>query len=189
MSFKEFLEADQKDIHLRQQANQIGSGLGWKIHLTTGMNDAERESAVKQLEWIRTTSKIPFKFKVLSGGEAGDKDITIYVGPKRVAIQVANWIKSNYELRKILKSPGKDVSMDDIEIVPGIWARFDSAVYDDRFSKYGAKGWDLLFDDKEQMVNGKMLTKFGQQNTFNIEDARKRAFDALKRIYGDVFTG
>lgn len=170
----------EKNSQLKQKASQIGVGIGWKIHLTTGFDDQERMQAAQEIEKIRNQSRIPFKYKVLSGGEAGNKDITVYVGPKRATIEVATLISNNQILRKILKSPSKEVIEDDIEIIPGIYARFDVGSIDDRFHQYNCKGWGMRMEDASNMTFGGKINK---------TEACKLAYDSLKDIYGDVFTG
>ena len=177
---------DELDAHLRKKASQVGSGLGWKIHLTTVQRPNAREEVAKELESIRDQSRIQFKFKILSGGEAGEKDLTVYVGPRKFANAVATWIHGSNALTYLLKDPAPGVKQDDIELVPGtnVYGRFDAASNDERFAKYGNTGWDLLQDDKTAMTWRKL-----PGNKYDPQAARQRAYNALAKIYGDIFTG
>ncbi len=170
----------EKNSRLKQIVNQIGRGHGWKIHLTTGLNDQERILAANEIEKIRSQSRIPFKYKVLKGGEAGSKDITIYVGPKRTTIEVATLLSNNQTLRKVLKTPSQEILEDDIEITPGIYARFDVGAIDDRFHQYSCKGWGMRMEDVSNMLFG---------GKFNKIEACRLSYETLKDIYGDAFTG
>jgi hypothetical protein len=96
---------------------------------------------------------------MLKGGEADQKDITIYCGPKREAIKAALAIMNNEELYNGLRPPGTEILQDDILLhkdIPNIYGRFEASRLNTapfEFHQYGCKGWSMLVHDVQKKLS------------------------------------
>ena len=91
ISFYQFLESQEEappPPQIIQRSIPVGGFGGWKIHLTTGLDDHKRDLAYATLlRIIEHSGSGNWKSKKLTGGDPGDKDITLYCGPKEEAIK------------------------------------------------------------------------------------------------------
>ena len=213
ITFYQFLESQEpQGTPIVQRAVPLGAnsnGGGWKIHLRTGKNDTHRSICYNHerdlahailLGIIKHSSKGAWKSKKLTGGDPGDKDITLYCGPKREAIKAAEAIKSHAYLYSLIKPPEEksEASKDDVLIdpnIPKIYGRFTTYglnTGDYKFDSYGCKGHPMLASDMRSWTNARDIKKF-KNTDFDLEtkkeDACKRAFKALTFLFGKDFTG
>lgn len=156
---------------------------GWKIHLRTGQDPKNRDRAYQIVLGLVAKNGNRWGHKKLHGGEPDEKDITIYCGPRREAVLAAQAINSSGELKSLLLPPGKDILEDDIELLPGVYARFDvknlnTSPYE--FTQYGCRGWPMLVDD----VKKKLWDK-----NFDNSSSCERSYRALAEIFGKEFAG
>lgn len=145
-NFKQWLQLNEKYI-VPQPPWGFG---GWKIHLRTGSDEQNRDRAYEIVEKIIAQHGDKWPSKKLGGGEADEKDITIYCGPKSEANKAAIAISEHPELSKLLLPPGKDILHDDVEILPGtgVYGRFNASLLQSmtgaEYHQYGCKGHSML---------------------------------------------
>ena len=204
ITFYQFLESQEpQGTPIVQRAVPLGAnsnGGGWKIHLRTGKNDTHRSICYNHVLDIIKANGNKWDSKMLKGGEADQKDITIYCGPKREAIRAALAIMNNEELYNGLRPPGTEILQDDILLhkdIPNIYGRFEASRLNTapfEFHQYGCKGWSMLVSDVQKKLSAgyKMSgsdRKNGSWTEQDKEDACKRAFRALTFLFGKDFTG
>ena len=163
---------------------------GWKIHLRTGTDDKVRDRAYQIVLNLVAKNKHKWGHKKLHGGEAGEKDITIYCGPRGEANSAAREISSDKELMSLLLPASGDTLLDDMELIPGtnIYGRFDinnlkTSPYE--FTQYGCRGWPMLVHD----VSAKNVNKMSGKNNFDMRGACDKAYNVLSKLFGKDFTG
>ncbi len=175
---------------------------GWKLHLRVQPHGRFAEIIHKWL-W-RNTKKGEVGYKYLHGGDKGEKDFTIYVGPKKDADQLA--IKISQEIGYLLRNPGEHILETDIEFAPKVWGRFD--VKDIEGNQYfygmvraGVEGTGIPILKKDWHERFRLLFNYGKPRSPQQEKADhkklrqseplfiQRAFDLLKNELGDYFTG
>jgi hypothetical protein len=184
-TFKQFLENEELQTKI-----PIGGFGGWKIHLRTGPVEDNRNTAYKYVLKIIEEHGNKWKSKKLSGGDPNDKDITIYCGPKKEAEEAAIAIKNNIYLYNMLFPPTDDMLKDDIQIlpnVPKVLGRFVASILNTKpatFHQYGCKGWSMLNSYMEKQT----LARNNKQ-PFDKEDACKKSYMVLKKLFGKDFTG
>jgi hypothetical protein len=146
-NFKQWLQLNEKYIPPQPP---WGFG-GWKIHLRTGTNNENRKKAYKIVQEIIEKNGDKWPSKELGGGEADQKDITIYCGPKSEANIAAKAIAKNPELQELLLSPSIEMLQDDVEILPGtnVYGRFNASLLQSmlggiEYHQYGCKGHSML---------------------------------------------
>lgn len=202
ITFYQFLESQEpQGTPIVQSSIPVGGFGGWKIHLTTGLDDHKRDLAhAILLGIIKYDGGGLWKSKKLTGGDPGDKDITLYCGPKREAIKAAEAIKSHAYLYSLIKPPEEksEASKDDVLIdpnIPKIYGRFTTYglnTGDYKFDSYGCKGHPMLASDMRSWTNARDIKKF-KNTDFDLEtkkeDACKRAFKVLTFLFGKDFTG
>jgi hypothetical protein len=206
INFKQFLEAQEpQGTPIIQRAVPLGAisnGGGWKIHLRTGKNDTHRSICYNHVLDIIKANGNKWDSKMLKGGEADQKDITIYCGPKREAIKAAIAIINNEELYNGLRPPGTEILQDDILLhkdIPNIYGRFEASRLNTapfEFHQYGCKGWSMLVNDVQKKLSAGFKMS-GSKNSSNNnswtevdkENACKKAFRALTFLFGKDFTG
>lgn len=161
---------------------------GWKIHLRIGTNNENRELAYEIVQKIIKDNENKWGSKKLSGGEANEKDITIYCGPKSEANKAALAISQNPELQKLLLPPSAEMLLDDVEILPGtnVYGRFNASRLDKftggtEFHQYGCKG--------HSMLNSFVRKSITDKQNFDRTKACKDSYRLLQNIFGKDFTG
>lgn len=203
-TFFQFLENQSQPpqrtpITIIQRNVPVGGGRGgggWKIHLRTGTNDSWRSICYSRVLDIIKANGNKWNSKMLKGGEANQKDITIYCGPKIEAIRAAIAIYNNELLYDALLPPGTEILQDDILIhkdIPNIYGRFEASNLDTEpfeFHQYGCKGWSMLKND----VQDRMQARYRKNNglpyeEFDSESACKKAYLVLSKLFGKDFTG
>lgn len=189
INFYQFLESQEPPPQIIQRSIPVGGFGGWKIHLRTGPDDKKRNDAYNLVLKIIENSGNKWKSKQLGGGEADEKDITIYCGPKEEVNRAARYIKNMPKLYDMLEppEPDSDVSKGNIEILPKIYARFSASILNTApytFSQYGCKGWSML--DSEMRNSGQ--ARMGNR-IFDKEEACKKSRLVLTKLFGKDFTG
>ncbi len=168
---------------------------GWKLHLTV---DPSNYAAVDQ--WLKENHQ--GQYKLLSGGEPGEKDFTVYVGDKTQAAALAK--KAQVEIGDLLQD-SKAGPMDTL-MAPKVAARFDPGgkwgyrYYGRDGLPYDAKARDLahqirlnnseladLGDSKKDNARrGELQDNIGKlEKLLATKEAAIRA--DLKAKYGDRF--
>ena len=138
---------------------------GWKLHIgTEGQTPQQIERLTQELNRLG----VPFK-QGLNSGQTG-KDFTIYVGSRAEAERIARQLSPLTNGRVY-----GDAALDDVEMAPGVGARFD-VVGDKDFHQYGKRGIPILRD----------LIDIGQPFS---DDAIQRSEATLANRYGEFFTG
>ncbi len=138
---------------------------GWKLHIGTEGLTPQQISRLRQE--LRNTGA---KYKEgLSSGQTG-KDFTVYAGSRDDATRIARQI-SPFTSGRVYG----DAAVDDIEIAPGVGARFDVAG-DKDFQQYGRGGIPILRD----------LIEIGAPFS---DAAMQRSEAVLANRYGEFFTG
>jgi hypothetical protein len=206
INFYQFIESQEpQGTPIIQRAVPLGAisnGGGWKIHLRTGKNDTHRSICYNYVLDIIEANGNKWDSKMLKGGEADQKDITIYCGPKREAIKAAIAIMNNEELYNGLRPPGTEILQDDILLhkdIPNIYGRFEASRLNTapfEFHQYGCKGWSMLVHDVQKKLSAGFKMS-GSKNSSNNnswtevdkENACKKAFRALTFLFGKDFTG
>lgn len=179
-NFKQWLQLNEKYI-LPQPPWGFG---GWKIHLRTGTDDKVRDRAYEIVEEIIKQHGDKWPSKKLGGGEADEKDITIYCGPKSEADKAARAISQHPELSKLLLPPGNDILQDDVEILPGtgVYGRFNASLLQSmtgtEYHQYGCKGHSML-KSRMDMI---------RQPNFDKNAACSDSYRHLKNKIGADFT-
>ncbi|MFN8468601.1 MAG: hypothetical protein U0X20_23785 [Caldilineaceae bacterium] len=149
--------------------NGQGKWVGWKLHLNTGgdPNTAKQISAYLKGKYLHKVGR--------AGGQDG-KDLTIYVGGRGAAQQLAEDLNVRFD--NVLLDAGADVAVDDRQFAGKVWGRFDTAA-DTNFSQYGGAGVPYLADD---ILNA----RYGGMSK---EQVRDNAARWLTNKYGEYFTG
>jgi hypothetical protein len=138
---------------------------GWKLHIgTAGMSPQQVSRLIGELRKTGQQAKTD-----RNSGQTG-KDITVYVGSRADAERVARQL-SPFTTGRIYG----DAANDDIELAPGVGARFDVAG-DRDFHQYGRGGVPILRD----------LIEFGKPFS---DEAIRRSEATLAQRYGEFFTG
>jgi hypothetical protein len=206
INFYQFLETQEPQgtpiIQRPVPLGAISNGGGWKIHLRTGKNDTHRSICYNYVLDIIKANGNKWDSKMLKGGEADQKDITIYCGPKREAIKAAIAIMNNEELYNGLRPPGTEILQDDILLhkdIPNIYGRFEASRLNTapfEFHQYGCKGWSMLVHDVQKKLSAgfKMSDSKNSSNNnswteVDKENACKKAFRVLTFLFGKDFTG
>lgn len=186
-TFKQFLESQDQ---IPQRKIPVGGFGGWKIHLRTGPVDSNRDTAYNYVLQIIKDNGNKWQSKKLSGGEADQKDITIYCGPKEEANKAAKAIKNNLYLYNMLFPPNTDIAQDDIQILPdvrNVYGRFSASILNTQpytFHQYGCKGWSMLASD----MSKKTIARYSKEE-FDSESACQKAYLVLSKLFGKDFTG
>ena len=159
---------------------------GWKIHLRTGTDDKKRDRAYEIVLDIIKNNGGKWLSKKLHGGEADEKDITIYCGIKSEANKAALAIAKNSELSGLLLPPGKEMLQDDVEILPNtnVYGRFEASrlnTGEHEFHQYGCKGHSML----KSYVSASLWDK----KNFDREKACRVSRIVLEKLFGTDFTG
>lgn len=156
---------------------------GWKIHLRTGTDSENRDRAYEIVKKIIGNKDS----KKLGGGEADEKDITIYCGPKSEANKIALAIAENPELQELLLPPSNEMLKDDVEILPGtnVYGRFNASLLGGmtkgiEFHQYGCKG--------HSMLNSFVTKSMTDKKNFDRTKACQGSYNLLKNIFGKDFT-
>ena len=192
ITFYKFLEAQEQPLEIKQRP--IGSAWlgGWKIHLRTGTDVGNRDKAYAILQTIiKHAGNNKWFSKKLKGGEADQKDITLYCGTKEEALKAARSIKNYKTLYDLILPPNNEILQDDILIdpnIPNIYGRFEASRLDTSpfvFHQYGCKGWSMLKSDVEKKLSAQMR----KTNDFDKEKACQKAYNALSKLFGKDFTG
>ena len=204
-SFYQFLESQEEapppPPQIIQRSIPVGGFGGWKIHLTTGLDDHKRDLAYATLlRIIEHSGSGNWKSKKLTGGDPGDKDITLYCGPKEEAIKAAKAIKSHAYLYSLIMPPEEksEASKDDVLIdpnIPKIYGRFTTYGLNTepyKFDSYGCKGHPMLASDMRSWTNARDIKKF-KNTDFDLETKKEKAcsnaYNFLTQLFGKDFTG
>jgi hypothetical protein len=160
---------------------------GWKIHLRTGTDNKIRDRAYQIVQEIIKNNKKNWPSKKLGGGEADQKDITIYCGPKSEANIAAKAIAEHPELSKLLSKPSEEMLRDDVEILPGtnVYGRFNASLLmamtkGVEFHQYGCKG--------HSMLNSFVTRSMTDKENFDRTKACQDSYRLLKNLFGKDFT-
>ena len=204
-SFYQFLESQEEapppPPQIIQRSIPVGGFGGWKIHLTTGLDDHKRDLAYATLlRIIEHSGSGNWKSKKLTGGDPGDKDITLYCGPKEEAIKAAKAIKSHAYLYSLIMPPEEksEASKDDVLIdpnIPKIYGRFTTYGLNTdpyKFDAYGCKGHPMLAPHMRSWTNARDIKKF-KNTDFDLETKKEThcstAYNLLTQLFGKDFTG
>lgn len=138
---------------------------GWKLHIgTDGMSPQQIQRLIQEFRNTGARGKLG-----RSGGQIG-KDVTIYAGSRADAERIAQQL-SPFTSGRIYG----DTAVDDVELAPGVGARFDVAG-DRDFHQYGRGGIPILRD----------LIEIGKPFS---DEAIQRSEATLAQRYGEFFTG
>lgn len=191
-----------RHVNSRESRDYSDKG-GWKIHLTVRPQNYEMVDM-----WLDKNH--PGQYKLLHGGDPGEKDFTIYVGHKDDAIRLSR--KMLTEIGHLLER--NNAGGEDIKIHEKIAMRFDPRGDNNRFVGrpgfdgsvgvyYGRNGipYDRLATDIREQINIELLKrdKGGKLGVHSPEELKKwekllleheelLKKDLAKR-YGHVFSG
>ena len=165
---------------------------GWKIHLTV----LPQHYALVD-EWL--DKYCPGQYKLLSGGDAGEKDFTIYVGKKDDMLKFAKKIENS--IGSLLERSNAGYS--DRLLTPRIAARFDPGRHNLMISAstgkpsasfYGREG--IPYDEEasnmrhqinlNKQVGDEKNKEHWERKLANYEQEIRKS---MTKQYGDVFTG
>ena len=165
---------------------------GWKLHLTVDKNNYAVVDKWLDLNWEG-------QYKLLSGGEIGEKDFTVYIGSKNDALDLANKIEG--ELGALLSK--SNAGGEDTMLTANIAARFDIQQVDSKYKYYGADGipfdewavqnstgWGEMGPDGKpypkdwhiKRINKALENQFGVYYTAKTEAAPVNEADRVKQI-------
>ncbi len=155
---------------------------GWKLHLAVA---PENYAAVD--EWLDKNH--PGQYKLLSGGEVGEKDFTVYVGSRADSQALSERMEA--ELGDML-APAAELA-EETRITPRVNARFDvEGPLRKKYQYYGRDG--LPFDrdakDAEQQVlyaEKEGDTELAAKWQKILDGHKKRIQNDLKAKYGEFF--
>lgn len=140
-------------------------GEGWKLHLATD----KPEEVAKILKDLGLAHKVG-----RSGGQEG-KDLTVYIGSKDKAAEVARAIEE--KAGHLLNEPHGDTLKDDVTFGGKVMGRFDTGKHEHGFHQYGSQGIPHLAADMDPW------------NKPPVAEARARAHAELVKRYGEFYTG
>lgn len=156
---------------------------GWKIHLAV---DKSNYAAVDK--WLFNNHK--GQYKLITGGDIGESDFTIYIGDKDTMSNLAEKIQQ--EIGDLIIDKNDSNSSSDAIINPKVSARFDIQHTKKGkklgFTNYGMNG--IPFGSFDSGF-GAILTPNGTRQQF-IDNNRKNAElidNILKKEYGEYYTG
>jgi tetratricopeptide (TPR) repeat protein len=163
-------------------APMTGNTAGWKLHVNTANDLAD--PTTREIAQYLTDRGLPFK--VGSGGEVADgKGMTVYLGPRDLAQNVANDLETHFGSR--IGGPAGDSLATNRPFTAHISGRFDTAG-DAAFAQYGRNGMPYLTDDARNITMARMGGQPGLPQT--VQDAYLRRGDAAAAAkYGDLYTG
>lgn len=144
---------------------------GWKLHL----NIVSPENQEIVSKWLKSQG-IPHKIGRSSGQEG--KNLTIYVGDKNLASDVASQV--NEQFSSILEQASKNVVKDDTQFSGNVYGRFDIGTKDSIFAQYGSSGIPYIKDQQTDMLSGGSTTP---------QMARSTADTYLRNKYGSFYSG
>lgn len=162
------------------EASEYNKNGGWKLHLTV---NPENYSAVDS--WLEKNH--PGAYKLLSGGDAGEKDFTIYVGDKKAASELSEKIESQIGDKLAKNNAGSDDAM----FTGKVSGRFDVANGGSGLRYYGRDGLPYDKSAKEAEYQIQQADSPEQKAHWQkiLGNHEARIHKALSEKYGDRFTG
>jgi hypothetical protein len=166
------------------EALEYNKKSGWKIHLAA---DPQNYSTIDR--WLNKNHS--GLYKLLRGGDPGEKDFTIYVGSKDNTVTLAK--KIELEIGHLLLPISNSVSKEDEVITQHVAARFDDHVAR-TYNNYGRGGIPedeeagnarqqiIRFQQKGDLQTASTWQKFLKQHINKIHN------DLIKK-YGQHYTG
>ena len=154
---------------------------GWKLHLNFG-NGGEN---VTQEAYDKLTA-LGVPFKVGKSGSQTGKDATVYVGDPKKAKAIAAELS---QLKGLKPLKGTDAEGNDIELAPGIGARFNVGAGNPEFQQYGRKGGVDLVDDVQNRIFDPNKNKSEAEINAGLQKDWENGDKALRAKFGDLYAG
>ena len=154
---------------------------GWKLHLNFG-NGGEN---VTQEAYDKLTA-LGVPFKVGKSGSQTGKDATVYVGDPKKAKAIAAELS---QLKGLKPLKGTDAEGTDIELAPGIGARFNVGAGNPEFQQYGRKGGVDLVDDVQNRIFDPNKNKGEAEINAGLQKDWENGDKALRAKFGDLYAG
>lgn len=162
---------------------------GWKLHLTV---KPENYEAVDR--WLFRNHKGQYKF--LKGGDAGEKDVTVYIGDRTEAESLAQ--RMTGDIGNLLEY--NNAGRDDVLLTTRVAGRFDIQAAKEKspevrdISLYGKNGIPIDYDTGNLVHVRRMHQKSGDTQTVSeyerrIDQNSQNIHETLKKNYGEYYTG
>jgi hypothetical protein len=176
--------------HYSDESDAYNNKGGWKLHLTT-----EKENYPAVDKYLHQNHR--GQYKILKGGEPGEKDVTVYVGAKDDAHDLAVRLENDLGSKLSPSNAGGD----DTLLTPKVAGRFDIQTTDfgrkTNIQYYGKGG--LPYDDhaknSESILNlsnkrrAGLTEKDSIQAKNELNEHHKRIHTTLTNKYGTYYTG